>query len=235
MITKANRIMRTFKFLVGDVNYSEHGGTWYKRIGQHVYHVMELSPWVKADGKEFIASLSEIDLLQVSEELLSDALESSGYSNKPTDELIQLECLHLDGYGAPLNSWLGKNWKKLMTEARKLSATLVYLPRLRHEALTRPINALGTTALEYSRGNVLKGLDRCVEDKITTHTFDVKFDALKSTDPIAFSTGITSALSGNELPLEEREEFSEEYLRGYQIGIKILAGKEQLPEGIQAV
>lgn len=77
--------MAKFKFLIGDVNYAEYGGKWWRRVGDRRFHVMELINMKEACGDDvdytYNVSLSEIDLWEV-----------------PYSEMVEAyRCCHWDG------------------------------------------------------------------------------------------------------------------------------------------
>jgi hypothetical protein len=89
-----NNDFGSFKWLTGDVNYTEYGGKWCRKIGPGRYHVITLDRWSEMVGKReaknrdmdtYNVSLSEVDLKTISEELSDDrtvlhhALKSCGW------------------------------------------------------------------------------------------------------------------------------------------------------------
>jgi len=170
----------SFKFLTGDVNFADYGGKWCRKVGERRYHVIELLNWEETVGEReaseigatYNVSLSEIDLDQID---TSDALKSCGWYldsdgllfSEAGDQIADLETQDLaivdacHGYGckAPLSDESGNSYRALIANARKLSRSLD-APEKRAVALAKPVNALGSTALEYMRGDIDSAIDR---------------------------------------------------------------------------
>lgn len=49
-MTKQDRVFGGFKVLSGDANYVDHGGTWYRKVDDGVYHVIQLFKWSEMFG-----------------------------------------------------------------------------------------------------------------------------------------------------------------------------------------
>src|SRR5690606_25842047 len=143
-----------------------YGGKWYRKIDQNRYHVIDLINWKEMCGSNappetYNVDLSEID---ISGPMLSDALRSLDQPSDGLDEygdplsnfdLIKVVCLHAYGAKAPLGSWDGNNFHKLMAEAKKLSNELVKNHDLYERHMNRPVNKIGTSARDYARGEIL--------------------------------------------------------------------------------
>jgi hypothetical protein len=100
----------SFKWLTGDVNYTDHGGKWYRKVGPRNYHVIELMNWRDVTGYEddwrkpipeadkppmYNVDLSEVDVgalaetKQNGEVPLVNALKSCGYEISEHGNIIQ--------------------------------------------------------------------------------------------------------------------------------------------------
>jgi len=79
----------SFKWLTGDVNYVDHGGTWFRKVGNRNYHVIELrrTTWrTRRRGQsKYNVTLCEVDVGALAETKqngsvpLVDALRSCGW------------------------------------------------------------------------------------------------------------------------------------------------------------
>ncbi len=165
----------SFKFLTGDVNFTDHGGKWYRKVAPGRYHVIELSNG--HGGSRYNVTLCEVDLFALAcpnnegTAPLCGALRSCGYAldaeqgivNEydgelvakfgPVFELVCVEAAHGYGCKAHLSDEYGSNWRKLMKAASRESRSLDD-PDAYAEAMDRPVNALGTSARNYMLGNI---------------------------------------------------------------------------------
>lgn len=161
----------SFRFLTGDVNYTEYGGKWIRSLGLRRFHVIELLNWSEAVGESesasmptYNATLSEVDLSAID---CTSALESCGYalvdgtiveshsgdivaSGESVDRCL-VECCHGYGAAAPLWDESGNNYQRLIRAARAHSRSLDDA-ELHSQAMDRPVNRIGTSARSYMLG-----------------------------------------------------------------------------------
>ena len=111
-----------FKFLTGDINFIEYGGTWYKTDDNETYTIIELINMEYAtDGCPFKYLLC-LDSVYLENDLedkdLVFALESSGYNNPAyyhtIPDLTKVECLHGAGYHDHIYDISGNNLKPMI-------------------------------------------------------------------------------------------------------------------------
>jgi hypothetical protein len=168
----------SFKWLTGDVNFTDYGGKWIRKVGSadsRRYHILSLENWVELVGEReasevgatYCVDLSEVDLDAIA---LSGSLESALRSCGMTldqfgavtcgghtiadpqhAELALAEACHSYGCKAPLWDANGNNYRKLMREARAFSRSLDDSDR-HSEAMERPVNAIGTSAADFMCG-----------------------------------------------------------------------------------
>jgi hypothetical protein len=154
----------TFRFLTGDVDYLAYGGKWYRKVASTRYHVIELTNMWDAtgdrSGAQYNVSLSEVDITSPQ---LKDAIRSCGTDDEDLqdNELVKVDALASYGAKAPLGDWNSGNSRKLLIEARSESRSLDNLDKY-EAAMSRPVNALGSTAREYAAGDVLSAINRGV-------------------------------------------------------------------------
>jgi hypothetical protein len=155
-------ISSVFRFLTGDVNWLDYGGKWYRKVADTRYHVIDLTNMWDATGDksapQYNVSLLEVDITSLQ---LKNAI--SGYDEDLQDnELVKVDALASYGAGAPLWTQYGGNSKKLLAEARGESRSLDD-PEKYEEAMSRPVNAIGSTAREYAAGDFQSAITRGVE------------------------------------------------------------------------
>ena len=155
--------MKHFKWLTGDVDYLNYGGKWYRKVADTRYHVIELINYWDATGEKdmdkYYVSLSEVDLESPQ---LKEAIRSCG-DEEYDSELMRVDSLASYGAKAPLGNWSGGNANKLLSEAKQESRSLDD-PEAYETAMSRPVNALGSTAREYANGDfnsaIMRGIAR---------------------------------------------------------------------------
>jgi hypothetical protein len=179
----------SFKFLTGDVSFTDYGAKWVRKVGARRFHVIELVNWAETAGEsaaqdngKYNVSLSEIDLDSIPDESVASALESCGFTlatstygiryvysesagdviaNGDAIDLALVECCHGYGCKAPLEEFNGNNWRKLMRAA--ISASRALDDSAAHvSAMARPVNAIGSTADEFMRGDISSAVLRGV-------------------------------------------------------------------------
>lgn len=163
-----------FRFLTGDINWQDYGGSFYRRVSPGVYHVMRVMNWVDAVGQREAAEvgytynvdLSEIDLRTMTDTQRAEVAQSCGFTPDEVDEMPHAKLVWVDmchGYGlrAPLWDENGNNLRKLMAECRAESLALD--DEDAHEAaMNRPVNGIGSTAREFGQGDITSALGRAI-------------------------------------------------------------------------
>lgn len=231
------------------------GGKYGRKLGLGRYQVIEWIDMWDATGEEdqdrYCVDLNEVDLGVLSPKNIEDAKKCCGWDKtwfKPTDTADRkgralVECCFDYGFKGPLGGWSGNNLKKLMTQARKYAAELDAEPDRYEEALNRPVNKIGSTAREFMAGDINSAMARGIaegrpESKLMAKMYGVKEDdmalvegRLISDDPLAYQMGYITGLQGGELdqPGTDRSELASEYIRGWQYGVDVKAGKATAP------
>lgn len=158
----------------GDLDALGCGGKWFREVSypeenRHgLWQFIELTNMDEACGSEnegrarYVIELSEVNLTTAE---VDAAMRSCGY--EPRDGIVtdamRAEACHGYGARAPMGSWEGNNAHKLLREAGKEARDLD--PRngcniLRGMKLASPVNAIGSTAEEYARGDIYSALAR---------------------------------------------------------------------------
>jgi len=215
-----------FKVLSGDVNFVDYGGTWYRRVGKRRYHVMELLNWEEACGERYHGdlynvSLSEVDLMSLPPSALKSALDCVGCEEDEPSDLMLVDACFSYGAKAPLGEFNSNNYRALMTEARALSAELDD-PVSHAEAMARPVNAMGASALSFMQGDVWGRAPGAVR-------MAVKMKKVPSDDPLAYTTGFMSGVAGGALP-DDRSDLAAAYVEGYRAGVEVRVNRGPAPE-----
>lgn len=163
-----------FKFLTGDMNFTDYGGKWCKRVGPRRYHVIELINWSEAgDGAvaeygRYNVTLREVDLTAID---CAESLRSCGWELASDGSIIEehggdtvcdaagadlalVECCHGYGAAAPLTDASGNNYRALIRAAIAESRSLCGDPDKYSDAMDRPVNRIGTSARNYMIGKL---------------------------------------------------------------------------------
>ena len=161
-----------FKFLTGDVNWLQYGGSWVsakQNNGEFDYWlVIRLLNWEDSCGRDAPKETYNVELLSVSpseagKENLESAFRCCGLDGPEQTELrenplVQVECLVSYGVHAHLWDANGSNAHKLLREARR-QATMCATGLYRFY-LDRRQNAIGSTGWEFQRGDLQSAMDR---------------------------------------------------------------------------
>ncbi len=208
-------------------------------------------------GGRYSVSLRMVDLLFATPAMIARATQSCGWDGMGNGPDAVADVLFNYGNTAPLWDLEGSNLKKLLAEARRESKQLIVEGH--EEAMTRTVNKLGSTALEYMVGDTLRPVCRGVAQGSDTAgiaatmykmdleqakaaglqelaggsavVFQVRQQGGPSPDPLAFAAGFSDGLAA-QVPLEPRHEISPEYFRGFTTGLQLRLGevKEPPPE-----
>jgi len=143
----------------------------------------------------------------------------------------ELACVMCEyGHMAPMcPSITGGNRRVLHREARR-EARLCMDDMERRLGL--PVNAIGSTALEYMRGDITSAIDRMKDGRppgavlvrVKTKTSD------RPSDWLPFLMGYTRGKSGATNDADKT--YSSQYTHGYKCGRDVLTGKGKKPEWI---
>jgi len=158
--------MAGWQFLTGDVKFTEYGGSWFRGIAPDVYHVIELGNWEDWIGQDaeggptYNVSLKEIDLSVIDP---SAAMASWGMPpDSQWDKRAIVDACASYGNYAPLGDWNGNNYRQLLRTAKRESKRLERDARYREDRLMRPVNKIGSTALEFAQGDFVSGMLRSI-------------------------------------------------------------------------
>mgnify|MGYP001576064174 CR=1 FL=1 len=154
----------------GDVSPEEYGGKWFRRVGKRVYQVIELTNMDEACGPDnhgsdrYVVELSLVDLNTIPQKGQTSALRCCGQENEALSDSWLAVCCFEYGCQAPLESWSGNAFGKLLRQARASAHALKQDANTLADRLEQPVNKIGSTAREYMNGDInsaiLRGLER---------------------------------------------------------------------------
>lgn len=125
----------------GDVGPEDHGGKWFRRTTGRQYQVIELTNMDEACGRDneghptYLVELSLVDLDAIDASTLASAVRSCGPDPSEADELTdawRAVICHDYGCAAPLESWEGDAWGRLIRLARGAARAAIARPREIH-------------------------------------------------------------------------------------------------------
>lgn len=207
--------------------YEDYSGVYYRKLSEGLYHFIsyyDLDYELGSDNEgrpKYSVSLVEVDLHAIPRAHIDEALNSCGREyrdNQMTPEEEVAEACQSYGAHAPLWEDSSNNLSKLLREAKRQSRLVGDNKEERYERLSRPVNAIGSSALEYMQGNLVSPIVRGIRsgDKETALVgkmygitpeavedlspqamlFQVDLDKLDSYDPLAYTAGYTHGNSG---------------------------------------
>jgi len=185
-------LMRGWTFLTGDVSFTDYGGSWYRMVGDGLYHVIELTNMVDACGNDadytYHVRLVEVD---VQSQDVDRLLNSFGWQpeNLVIDDTMIVEMAV--SYGSSIHLWdaTANSYRHLLAAAKRDSKDTVADSRLHLQRLQRPVNRLGSTALEMARGDFTSGMVRGIAKQDKTARLIGKIhgatdDDMDAVDPV---------------------------------------------------
>lgn len=157
--------MKNWIDIGSDVNWEDHGGTWAKKAKDGSWYVLRFENMCEAVGREwgdrdpYLAEIKRIDFSELSEEQLRSARSCIGAEDECSVE-EQLYACHAYGHGAPVDSFYGRRADRVRAEARRAADRYAADAAGLAKRLARPVNAIGSTAAEYGRGDINAALNR---------------------------------------------------------------------------
>ncbi len=151
----------------GDVSPESYGGKWFRHVSPGVYQVIELTNMDEACGRDnegsdtYVVELSLVDLASIDTATQASAMHSCGPDDESelTDDWRAVVCYEY-GCKAPLDSWSGNAYSKLLkiarSEAHKLTRDAAELAK----RMEKPVNAIGSTAAEFMVGDIQSAILR---------------------------------------------------------------------------
>jgi hypothetical protein len=154
----------------GDISPEDYGGKWFRRTHARVFQVIELEnckEW--GDGASgYYVSLSLVDLDKLGPKEIASARRCCGIEDETLDDAWLAVTCYEYGCKAPLDSWSGNAYGRLLREARREAHALKRDADALAECMERPVNAIGSTAEEYMTGDInsaiLRGLSEGRKD-----------------------------------------------------------------------
>lgn len=167
------RKSRGFHFFTGDVNWLDYGGVWMRHIDGERFHFIRLDNMDEACGRDneghptYNVDLSEVDLAEIPWTEIASALQCCGCSDPEAATGIEIaelaECVLSYGIASPLHSVNTNNAHKGIAECRRESYRLTRDADAYEAAMERPVNAIGSTAREFGKGDINSAMVRGIQ------------------------------------------------------------------------
>lgn len=182
-------------------------GTWGRHVAGGMFHVIEVTDMDEACGRDnegrekYVVELHLVDLDALTDKAWAEAKKSCGWEGMEDTPRIRAEVFHRHGNKAPLHSVTTDNRGKGYAECRKESYRLSGTPGALDEALMKPANKIGATALEFMQGDINSAMVRGVANgdpsaKLMAKMYGApqeKIDALETLGSIAKRCGGSAA------------------------------------------
>lgn len=171
-------------------------GTWGRHVSGGMFHVIEVTDMDDACGRDnegspkYVVELTVVDIDAITDKHHQEAKKSYGVDDMDdSDPRTRAEVLHGAGAKGMLRSVSTDNRSEGFAECRKESYRLSREPGAMDEALQKPVNKIGSTALEYMQGDIYSAIARGVEAgkpgaRLMAKLHGVPESALPPIDPV---------------------------------------------------
>jgi hypothetical protein len=157
-----------------DTSWEDYGGKWAKRAPSGVWFVVTFTNMYDACGErgckrdgvpQYLAEIQSVDPSDLPDRTIREALECVGYEETPpgihpSEPVLVEACVSYGAY-APLDCFSSDTYPlRLRARARRAAEALIRDSQAFEERLSRPVNAIGSTAREYMQGDLNAALIR---------------------------------------------------------------------------
>jgi len=175
--------------MCGDINWEDYGGSWGRKLRDGVWFVLRFTNMEDAcgDAEPFLyhCDVLQVDLSTLPEAELKSALQCCGFSfdeagnvindydgdmvsERGSDhyEQVLVECCVSYGCYAPLDEVTGNSYPlRVRAQARRIADDLMHNQFALDARLDRPVNAIGSTAREFGKGDLNSAMERAATPK----------------------------------------------------------------------
>lgn len=156
----------------GDINPNEYGGGFWRLVSDRAFQFIELTNMDEACGSDnegqprYVVELSMVDLKAIPQSELDAAVRSCGTETEASKASDPDMAYTVWQYGlrAPLGSWSGNNAHKLLRAAKSRAHELRNDAAELAEQMAAPVNAIGSTAAEFMRGDINAAMARGIQE-----------------------------------------------------------------------
>lgn len=228
--------------------------TWLfvKRGGARQFFFVEVTDMRAATGDDYgdryVGEVKLVDLDAIGEKEIASAIKCCGgedwiddLSSRPgfDRDLAIAECCQSYGCYAPVHSSQSNNRRNEERAARRAAADMIADSDTLADAMDRPVNALGSTASEYMRGDFTSAMQRGCEAgdpgaRIMAKMYQIPqetIDDVRPEDWLPYVMGYMAAKQGGAR--ETSADVAPEYHRGFDRGMRVLKGEAPAPGWIK--
>jgi len=247
--------MKKWELLSGDVNWEDYGAMWVRQDpgNARVYFVLRFENLIECMGErdvkesgldQYLCTVYRVDLDDQPEDQIKGALDCCGIDLADLDpeyhELALVECLVSYGAAAPMGEHSNPHYaNRARAAARRDAESMMSSPTRTKRLLNRPVNALGSTAAEYARGDIHSAMTRGVlagdtEARLMARMGGVDqavIDDVTPSDILPYTLGYMTGL--NDGTPEAGKGIAPEYHLGYRRGVNVREGKAPPPARIK--
>ncbi|MHC4237559.1 MAG: hypothetical protein ACYSSM_04810 [Planctomycetota bacterium] len=241
-------VWRGWRVLCGDVNWEDYGGKWGFKDPNNssVFYVIRHDNMLECMGERdveesgidiHISQVCRVDLSEVPQSEIDSALESCGPDFDYWPEPVSVEDRNwavaesLVDYGAsaPMGEYSDPSYpERARAAARRAVEEMIADSDHTDRLLDRPVNAIGSTARDFGRGDIMAGLDRYNRAKEAS-SLSVPMGQVPSDDPLAYTFGYQHGATGQPLADAGDGDLAPAYIEGHALGVKVLAGEVSPP------
>jgi hypothetical protein len=225
-----------------DVDY-ENGRMNARKVGAHAWQFLEMIDVHSATGEDtgprYACEVKYVDLASLSPDTIKSAVESCGSPEYASDPRAVAEMCAQYGAAAPLHSENGNNRREVMRAAYRAADDLLS-PDTFSDAMARPVNALGSTAEEYMRGDLDAAMARGVESgdpsaRLLAKMHGIPDDAINDARPADWLPYLFGYMAGHAGQARDTgPDLAPEYGRGYERGERVRKGEAPAPGWIKS-
>lgn len=249
-----SKAMKHWQELSGDINWEDYGASWARRdpINPRAFYVIKHENLIECMGERdvkesgcdpHLCSIYRVDLDATSDRCIKAALNCCGLDLDDIDpeyrDLALVDCLVSYGAAAPMGEHSSRYAVRARAAARRDAEYLMGDHEACEQALSRPVNALGSTAAEYARGDFAPAIERGVlageqNARVTAKMYGVDqwaIDDARPADFLPYVMGYMAAMASGER--ETGDDLAPEYGLGYERGERVRKGEAPAPAWIK--
>lgn len=215
------------------------------KLGPHKFAFLELTDMDDACGRDnegmprYVVEVAIVDLDQLAPENIASALQACGWEGMPETPIATAESCYGYGAKAPMFSESGGNRRELIRAGKREARLLASDADEIAMRMERPVNAIGSTANEYMRGDINAAMTRGVlagrpDACLMARKYKVPqevIDDARPSDWLPYFFGYIAGHAGHTA--ETGDEIAPEYYLGFERGQNVRAGKANAPGWIR--
>ncbi|MFA5053852.1 MAG: hypothetical protein WC565_07325 [Parcubacteria group bacterium] len=214
-------------------------------IGPRRFAFVEIMDMDDACGRDnegyprYCGDVAIVDLEEIGPSNIASAMKSCGWDGMPSTPIAVAEACYQYGAKAPMWSQSGGNRRELLRAGKREARELAGDASEIEDRMSRPVNAIGSTANEYMRGDLDSAISRGVfagrkEACIMAKMYGMDqcmIDDARPADWLPYLFGFMAGKAG-QAPMDDPD-LAPEYHLGFERGQKVRAGAAPQPGWIK--